>query len=189
MGSRGVISPTGSKRLKNNKANDKIEAEIHEAMVNTNPHFGEGRQWEENCQRCVYAYEMNRRGEKCEAKPRILNDKDILDSQWDIVMQNQKWDKVGASQEKTVVRKIEKKMKKYGKGSRAIIYLQWKQGLSHVFNVENVNGKIKYIEAQKGIEIHINDYVSASKTSSVMISRVDNLSPKGYILDNIIERK
>lgn len=31
---------------------------IEEAMTTSNPHFYEGREWQYNCQRCIYAYEM-----------------------------------------------------------------------------------------------------------------------------------
>lgn len=190
MGGRGVISPTGSNRLRNRKkSKGKVEASIHEAMVNTNPHFGEGEEWNKNCQRCVYAYEMNRRGVKCEAKPSILDSTDVCSLGWDKMMKNQTWDKVGSRNRKTAIQNIENKMKEFGDGSRGIIYLKWKDGESHVFNVENVGGKIKYIEAQKGTEANIKSYMKIAKPSSVKISRIDNLEPKWYIMEQAIERK
>ena len=189
MGSRGVISPTGSKRLKSKNTSDKIEADIHEAMVNTNPHFGEGEEWRTNCQRCVYAYELNRRGVKCEAKPSILNGIDPCSLSWENVMVNQTWDKVGSRSRRITIQNIENKMKEFGNGSRGIIYLKWKDGESHVFNVENVGGKIKYIEAQSAKEIKVKNYMKIAKPSSVKLSRIDNLEPNWYLIDQAIERK
>lgn len=35
---------------------------VDQALKDTNPHYSEGREYQVNCQRCVYAYEMGRRG-------------------------------------------------------------------------------------------------------------------------------
>lgn len=35
---------------------------VDEALAGSNPHYREGREWQQNCQRCIYAYEMQRRG-------------------------------------------------------------------------------------------------------------------------------
>lgn len=46
---------------------------VDEALAGSNPHYREGREWQQNCQRCIYAYEMQRRGYDVEALPRIFD--------------------------------------------------------------------------------------------------------------------
>lgn len=45
---------------------------VDEALAGSNPHYREGREWQQNCQRCIYAYEMQRRGYDVEALPPYL---------------------------------------------------------------------------------------------------------------------
>ena len=39
-------------------------------------------------------------------------------------------------------------MQNWGAGSRAVVQVFWKTGGGHVYNVENVDGRIKFIDAQ-----------------------------------------
>jgi hypothetical protein len=168
---------------------DVPEVCIEDAMANTNSNFEKGEEWRTNCQRCVYAYEMNRRGVVCEAKPSILDEIDYCALSWENVMKNQTWKKVGSKRRKSAIQNIENKMAEFGDGSRGIIYLKWKDGRSHVFNVENTEGKIKYIEAQSGKEIRIKSYMRLANPTTIKLSRVDNLEPNWYIMNQAIERK
>ena len=114
---------------------------IEQAMVATNPNYGKGREWQVNCQRCVYAYEMNRRGVSCYAKPRILNGPDNVAASWYKVFDGQTWQKVGSRSAKKTISNIEDSMAGFGDGSRAVVYVKWKNSKSaHVFNVERVAG-------------------------------------------------
>ena len=63
-------------------------------------------------------------------------------------------------------------MKKWGKGSRGIVQIP-----GHVFNVENVGGKIRYVEAQTGKKYNSKDVFAnlKGKTSGIYLTRTDNL--------------
>lgn len=56
---------------------------VDEALAGSNPHYREGREWQQNCQRCIYAYEMQRRGYDVEALPRIFDGTDRLPHMYD----------------------------------------------------------------------------------------------------------
>ena len=182
MGGRGATSLTASMAM--------VGMGIDEAMHNTNPDYNKGLEYQLNCQRCVYAYEMNRRGEDCVAKPRILNGTDDYMSEWPKTMVGQTWNCVGSKSKNKVVTNIESTMKSYGDGSRAIVFVTWKKGTTgHVFNVENVKGKIRYVDGQSGRERDIVKTIAKAKPTRTFISRVDNLTPNQVLLDKAIKRR
>ena len=64
-------------------------------------------------------------------------------------------------------------MKSYGNGARAIVRIP-----GHVFNCENVNGKIRYVDAQIGKRYTSNDVfgrLTKEQLKTVRIIRTDNL--------------
>lgn len=159
-------------------------------MAATNPNYSKGREYQVNCQRCVIAYEMNRRGIPCEAKPKVLDGIDDVSRHWGELMEGQTWSLVGSQSRDETIRNIEAEMRSYGDGSRAVIYVTWKDGKSaHVFNVENANGRLTYVDAQVSIMVDIKDYISRSAPTMTRISRVDNLRPNPKYIDGTIKRK
>ena len=186
MGGRGASSASAAQEIYPAPTGMSIE----EAMLNTNPKFQSGKEYQWNCQRCVYAYEMNRRGEKCIARPTNMfngND-DYARKEWSHTMQNQKWYRVGSKSGSKTISNIEDKMRSYGNGARGIIYVVWEKGDAHVFNVENIGGKIHYIDSQSGQKRDILKTISAAKPTKTLISRIDNLAPDMLLLDKAIER-
>lgn len=157
---------------------------IAQALKNINPHYHEGRQWQINCQRCVYAYEMARRGYDVEALP--YKD-DLATRAWQNIMKNQSWETLGS---RNTISQLESKMQNWGEGSRAVIYVVWKGGRSsHVFNAERVNGKTVYVDAQTGKMVDINSYMESAIKGKTMISRVDHLEPSNLITECVQRRK
>ncbi len=66
---------------------------------------------------------------------------------------------------------LEAEMKGYGNGSRGIVKIP-----GHVFNVENVNGKVRYLDAQTNTVYNSNKVFSRIKdTKSITLIRTDNL--------------
>lgn len=64
-------------------------------------------------------------------------------------------------------------MKSYGNGSRTIARIP-----DHVFNCDNVNGKIRYVDAQIGKRYTSNDVfgrLTKKELKNVRIIRTDNL--------------
>ena len=112
-----------------------------------------------NCQKCVVAYEMQRRGFDVQALPTEVNNNGrlYLDSFENIASQ-----KTSFSSYNTVSQ-LESTMKSYGPGARGIIYVKWQgRNQAHVFNVENVRGEIKYYDAQTGKQYSSNTVLSGA---------------------------
>ena len=166
------------------------------ASKNTNPNYQQGKQWRINCQRCIYAYEMQRRGYDVTAQPNLNNAhySDGFDMRYSggyrNVFQGQKWANVGGKRVKAQVTNIENQMATWGEGSRAAVMVVWKRGNSgHVFNVEQKNGKLLAVDAQRGKKIDISRYIGDSKLKYTQISRIDNLTtPTDNLLKCITKR-
>lgn len=188
MGGRGAYSKSGGAEI----PSVMVGMDINDAMKNTNPNFNQGIEYQINCQRCVYAYEMNRRGINCTAKPAIISGTDdyMTNNAWSHTMNGRRWSPVGSRSVSKTAKNIEDEMHKYGDGSRAIVCVIWKKGkMGHVFNVENAGGKIIYVDAQKGYRRDINKTLSAAKPTKTLILRIDDLNPNTVLLDKAIERK
>ena len=147
-----------------------------EAYKNANPFYSDNyREFSENCQRAVVAYELRRRGYNVTAQPTFENDKLPKGNRWQGSFKNAKKESIGASTTKQAREKLNNKMKEYGNGSRAIVSIQWKSGDGHVFNVERRNGKNYYIDAQTGKRYRNETILNGVKPQSVKILRTDNL--------------
>lgn len=181
---------------------------LGEALIYTNKKFSEDyAEFSLNCQRCVIAYELRRRGYDVEALPTYKNDKltkiAYVDTQkgtyegaWKGAFQHGKTENVGvpgsnSKAEKSVIDNIEKKMKQYGNGSRAVVQVFYrKRGEGgHVFNVENQGGRIVYVEAQTGSIKDIKSTMKQVSTGKVNIMRTDNLKISGRAKKFVRQRK
>lgn len=117
---------------------------VDEALAGSNPHYREGREWQQNCQRCIYAYEMQRRGYDVEALPRIFDGTDRLPYMYDkngwlAVMDGAK---AVDFPSRNTIQKMADQMANWGDGARAIVRVQWKGGRSgHVFMAEQQKGR------------------------------------------------
>lgn len=128
--------------------NKKINAEIDTALDKVNPKFDPASSaYSENCTGCVQAFELQRRGTEVKAGPldkplrrdeggpggRPLH---VIEGPW------------GRSFTPGTKAEIEEAFKQ--PGSRGIVYIQWNGpgGGAHVFNVENVGGKVRFIDSQ-----------------------------------------
>lgn len=140
-----------------------------------------------NCQRCVWAYELQRRGYDVEALPNLDGDTQ------NALSRNGNWMKLGvdigeperllswvdtqtnASAAKNAVGI----MASWGEGSRGIIRLGRRSGAGHVFNVEYSNGKIKAVDAQTGeIYTSLSKALTSNKAVPYLtqIVRTDNVT-------------
>ena len=163
------------------------------AYTDANPYFSrEYSEYSENCQRCVVAYELRRRGYDVIAQATFDTDKwpsgvDINGRHmgfWRGAFQGAKTDFIGvrgdnARAEKKVLDNIAAQMKEYGNGSRAIIRIGYRGSrLGHVFNIENRNGRMYYVDAQSGdrySNADMRNMMKIVKTESVSLTRTDNL--------------
>lgn len=154
-----------------------------DAVRGANPYYdGTYREFSENCQRAVIAYEARRRGYNVTAQPTYQGDKlpeasvnGKGNGRWQGAFQNAKRENVAGRNAQQVQNNIESKMKEYGNGARAIVRVQWKNGGGHVFNVERQNGKTHYVDAQIGARYKPSEVLGMAKPSSVALVRTDNL--------------
>lgn len=160
---------------------------IKDSVEKANPHrdkSGEYKEFNENCQRCVVAYEARRRGYDVTAQPTYKGDTlsqayavgDKRFGNWQGAFQNMKSENVSSNSPQIARRKLEKKMSAYGDGTRGIVSVVWKDGSGgHVFNVEQVKGKTLYIDAQVGAKYEAKNLYRNIQTDKVFFFRTDNL--------------
>lgn len=149
----------------------------------SNPNYRKGREYQINCQRCVPTYEMRRRGYDVEALP-YKTAKDPAYNQWRNIFKDAKWDSsVASNRGARTQQRIIDKMVEYGDGARAEIYCVWKGASSaHVFAVENVGGKVRFIDPQTG-STNCEGYFKQLMPSRTMMCRIDQLEPSDLIAD------
>ena len=157
---------------------------IEDDLSATNPKFSHDNPdspWNNNCQRCVCAYEARRRGYNVEALP-LSSDYDPLlrvaaPDGWPYVFQNPKLIDCSANSGTAAKLNIEQQLEDWGDNARAIIRVKWKGpfGGGHVFIAERVNGVTRFIDPQDGDPDASTcfDYASGRH---VLCMRIDNLA-------------
>lgn len=145
----------------------------------TNPKYTEyTREWTQNCQRCVSAYEARRRGYDVTAKPRggkedslpYMNDR----NGWPNVYKDPELIPCTSNTGENTRKKVEAQMKGFGDGARAIVRVTWRnQRSGHVFIAEQVNGKTRFIDPQTG-DPDCSRYFRSAKKNGTYLLRVDN---------------
>lgn len=131
--------------------------DIDDCFDTANPHYLDGRAYQENCQRCVSAYEARRRGYNVTATERIYDSSDTLP----IMLNSRGWANVYkdgianletlyGSRSSVIKDSICQKMAGFGDGARAIIRVRWQGGGGHVFIAEQANGVTQFIDPQSG---------------------------------------
>lgn len=166
---------------------------VTKAFEGANPYWSRAyAAYSENCQRCVVAYELRRRGYDVIAQPTYDGDKWPQNlsingqalGRWRGAFRHAKTDAVGAAgnnaqAEAKVLSNINDQMHAYGDGSRAIIRIGYRgSNVGHVFNVENHNGRITFVDAQTGmryINADMRNMMRVVDTRSVTLTRTDNL--------------
>ena len=130
-----------------------------------------------NCQRCVWAYEMQRRGYDVEALPAPQGDTLCRNGNWMGIVQNKNnliAEPVGASRVNAEVKNITNTMSAWGEGSRGIVRMA-KGRSGHVFNVEYKNGKVVGYEAQTGQVVDLTSKLSGTRRNYTTLVRTDNV--------------
>ncbi|MEU5992949.1 toxin glutamine deamidase domain-containing protein [Spirillospora sp. NPDC047418] len=129
-------------------AERKIDVKIDEALDKVNPKFDVTRSaYSENCTGVVQANELQRRGVDAEAGPleKHLRTDESGPGGRSLSTIEKAW---GAKFVPGTKAEIEEAFRQ--PGSRGIVYIAWKGpgGGAHVFNVENVGGKVRYVDGQ-----------------------------------------
>lgn len=157
------------------------EMSMTDAYFDANPFYSDSyREFSQNCQRCVMAYEMRRRGYDVEALPTYENDTMPMGGNWMSALKGATATDVGRTTENATIKNIESQMKQWGDGSRAILRIKWAGGNSgHVINVEYANGKLNVYDAQSnqrstGVNL-LKEYMPYTTLSRTQLVRTDNL--------------
>lgn len=179
---KGVLGKQGKQRS--------IEDTLKTVNPNYKNWYDTPTEWKINCQRVVYANEMARRGFDVEAKPKIMKGPDPMMSHWREGFEGQTWQENLGKRNTQVEKAINDQMAEWGEGSRAIVYVAW-QGTrtAHVFNVENVKGKLVAYDAQVHSTFPIMDYLKDSKPTKTKISRVDNLTTPTQYMEYAVQHR
>lgn len=161
-----------------------------EAATKVNPYreieYGD---YSMNCQRCVVAYELNRRGYKVEAEATYEKDPYPKRDKWATAFKGGKLENVGGRTTASINKKIEKLMSGWKNGSRAVVKVAYNSKEGHVFNVEYRNGKLSYYDAQTGNTYNNKTVFNYVKKDSVKIMRTDNLELSSNVKDMVRKRK
>jgi hypothetical protein len=161
------------------------ERSSEEALMSVNKdNYYKGHGYQVNCQRCIWAYELQRRGYDVEALPN--NDGLGSFNRWHSIVDGnlQKeflGNPFGRGTNKLNEKEATSIMAGWGEGSRGVIQMARKGGSGHVFNVEYKNGKITVFEAQTGERFDsLAKYLSSQKAMPgyVQLFRTDNLKFK-----------
>ena len=138
--------------------------EIDDCYSTVNPNFdkkGVGMIYKKNCQRCVIAYEMRRRGYNVVAQPANLDKKgehldDLASSRsggWSHVFgaSSTDFEFPKGTDSETVKENLIEMVKSRGDGARGVVYVKWLKGSDgHVFMAENINGEVVFVDPQSG---------------------------------------
>lgn len=150
---------------------------VAEDIAATNPNFKTGlRKWTRNCQRCVPAYEMRRRGYDVVVKPRPATNNDELALRpWNA------WKNVRPIAY-TDVSQIETTMASWGDGARAQVVCVWQGGGGHTFIAEQQNGKTVFLDPQTN-DMDCSRYFKNVRAGAIknVFYRIDKASPAGLI--------
>lgn len=160
-----------------------------EAMERTNPDIRalDAMSYEDytsNCQRCVVAYELNRRGYNVEAEATFQNDPYPSGGHWMTAFVGAKKEDVGATTNNKVNSNIQNKMSTWGDGSRGIVSVNNGRN-GHVFNVEYKNGKLSYYDAQTNERYDPKRVFNHVNKRTVSIVRTDNLAIGDNVRDMV----
>jgi hypothetical protein len=158
---------------------------IDRNVKNTNPGYKNGgAPYHQNCQRCVAAYEMRRRGYDVIAKPAIidkegnLSPNDPLVKSWKNIFDGATFlpytDYEGGRTS------IIAQMDKWGDGSVAEVKVIWKKGGAHVFVAQRVNGAVRFVDPQNG-SINCEEYFTNAVIGATIMARIDVLQPTDLI--------
>jgi hypothetical protein len=75
-------------------------------------------------------------------------------------------------------------------GGRGWVYVAWQSGGAHIFNVERINGKLRFIDAQNATsDLDINSYIRRSRGAGSerawQFVRMDDLEPTDAVMEFI----
>ena len=148
-----------------------------ERLKGTNPLYETGEEWNNNCQRCVPAFEMRMRGYDVTAKPCMDEFDDLSCKPFSV------WHAPDVISCTTDGRsEIEAQMRQWGDGARAQVVVIWEGANGHTFTAVQENGKTRFFDPQDGNE-NAESYFPYVAPGRTEFCRIDNLQPSEEILE------
>lgn len=149
--------------------------------------------WTHNCQRCVVAYEMRRRGYDVRATARPTEVKNHIFFPNEIVPTGDDhlshapfdaWVPPESIHCENGQISIEQKLEEWGDGARAEVMVLWRgqHGAGHVFVAEQINGKTHFIDPQSGRD-GVAYYFDDCDPAQIYICRTDDKELTEYVKD------
>ena len=162
-----------------------------EDLAETNPRYEEGLEYQKNCQRCVPAFEMRRRGFDVTATSAVLteygkhseNDVLVINYNWRNVFNGVKWERTRGSGKDDIIAMMET----WGEGARAEIYVEIlpidvdETDNRHAFAAIHENGVTKFVDPQTG-DYEAGWMFDCVKMGKTEVARIDNLAPTNFII-------
>lgn len=167
----------GAKRIKGEHSRE-------QDLKAVNPNFVPGRngEWENNCQRCVTAYEARRRGIDVTAKPLPPNDTLQFGKGWAKAFLSGNGHIVDCSAKRTEIARqnVEQQVLKAPDGGRFIVRIGVKGNpySGHVFIAENEHGSVRFVDPQlhgNSKQIDCSSHWNWASGKFCYVLRVDNL--------------
>lgn len=182
---KSKVLPTGADPL------DALDDLVTDAR-STNPLFGRQDRYQNNCTFVVEAHEMRRRGYEFTA---IRNpnkdgrgnsvDQELRDN-WRTPEGNMPWQTTFHAHSE-----LRMMLQSLPEGGRGWVTLQWKSGGAHVFNVEKLGGRVRLVEAQRGVVddamSNLDSYLNRA-VSFGNFMRTDNLVPSEGLIKRLEAR-
>ena len=144
---------------------------IEDAAAIANPHFKEGEEFQDNCQRCVQAYELARRGYDVEARPYVHREL--------IKYGNEMYTgphgippffDIGLTSAD-----VQSRIATAPVGARFVVSTQWAaSGSRHAFIAERTPEGVRYIDPQTG-NTNVRNYLQLGVDGEYKLLRTDNL--------------
>jgi hypothetical protein len=127
-----------------------------------------------NSTHCVQAYELNRRGVEVEATPLPAEGLPGMSTAGGrpLAEIEQVW---GVQFQTASPREIKRAFKKSRGGARGIVAVRWRFGGGHVFNVETVGRKVRFVDGQTG-DSDVSRYFKLAVWCAYL--RTDNAEPR-----------
>ncbi len=167
----------GAKRIKGEHTRE-------QDLKAVNPNFVPGRngEWENNCQRCIAAYEARRRGINVTAKPLPPNDTLQFGKGWAKAFLSGNGHIVDCSAKRTEIARqnVEQQVLKAPDGGHFIVRIGVKGNpySGHVFIAENDHGSVRFVDPQlhgNSKQIDCSSHWNWASGKFCYVLRVDNL--------------
>lgn len=158
--------------------------QVDQALHAANPKYRKGvRAYSHNCTHVAQAYELRRRGLDVEAAPDTTGGRTYVEYSepwggW------QKFTHCNSSASDVGRSQVERAFAE--PGSRGIVRVRWKNGGGHAFSVENVGGKVRFIDAQPTPPVTDASHYFSLATESGFMRLDDKPTPSKEALSRFI---